>query len=319
MIFTEPNLKIAKRKEPILQSHTCKINRLIVIGGPTASGKSDVAIELAKILDGEIVNADSVQIYKGMDIGSAKPPQSVRMTVPHHLFDVATLDDPWDVKTYEVAARTKVEEIFKRGKIPIVVGGSGFYIKGLLCGVPEETPKDEKLRKILTSMDRNWLLKALQKLDPERARELHPNDTKRIVRAVEMCLLTGRPASSFKWQEKERWKALKIAIIRPSEELKKRIYQRVETMMEMGWLEETKQLAESYGYQNRILNSTLGYRELMKHLKRELSLDQAVSLIKRETYKYAKRQKTWFRGEGFVFVRPDVEEIAKQVKRWLND
>ncbi len=294
--------------------------KVLVLGGPTATGKTELSLELAKRFNGEIVNADSAQIYRGMDIGTAKPPESFFKEVPHHLFSVAECDDPWDVKRYEREALKVLEDIWERGKLPILVGGSGFYIKGVLEGVPEDVPKNEKLRKVLWDIPCEELYRWLKRLDPARAVGVHPKDKKRVVRALEICFATGMPASSFSWSGECRWDALKIALDRPREELKERIYRRVEKMMRAGWLDEVKELVEKYGWENRVLNSTLGYRELLSYLRGELSLDEAVSLIKKRTYRYSKRQRTWFKGEGFLFFdASDREGIFKRVKEWLND
>ena len=294
--------------------------KVLVLGGPTATGKTELSLELAKRFGGEIVNADSAQLYRGMDIGTAKPPKSYFDEVPHHLFSVAECDDPWDVKRYEREALEVLKDIWNRGRLPILVGGSGFYIKGVLEGVPEDVPRDEKLRKVLWNIPCERLYRWLKRLDPERAKEIHPSDKKRIVRAIEMCFTTGRPASSFKWSGECRWDALRIALDRPREELKERIYRRVEKMMQAGWLDEVKELVEKYGWENRVLNSTLGYRELLSYLRGELSLDEAVSLIKKRTYKYSKRQRTWFKGEGFLFFdASDREGVFRRVKEWLDD
>ncbi len=296
------------------------MKKVLVVGGPTATGKSDLAVELAERFSGEVVNADSVQIYKGMDIGTAKPPLDVRGKVPHHLFDVASPDDPWDVKRYEVEASRVVEDILSRGKLPIVVGGSGFYIKGLVEGVPPDLPSDRNLREKLYLLSREELYEKLRKLDPDRASEIHPNDVKRIVRALEICILTGRPASAFRWRPKPKWDVLKIALDRDREILKKRIYDRVVAMMDAGWLEEVEGLVARYGWDNRILRDTLGYRELIMHLEGELSLDEAVALIQKNTWRYSKRQRTWFRKEGFEFFdAEDKEGIFSRIEGWLSD
>ena len=297
------------------------MKKVLVIGGPTATGKSDLAVELATIFDGEVVNADSVQIYRGMDIGTAKPPLEVRKRVSHHLFDVATIDAPWDVKRYEKEAVEVVEGILGRGKLPIVVGGSGFYIDGLLYGVPEAPGSDESLRRILSKCSDGLLRFVLERVDAERASKIHPSDRKRLLRAVEIYLLTGAPPSRFEWERGlERWDTLKIALDLPRDELKERIYKRVDDMMARGWLDEVRALVKEYGMDNRLLNETLGYRELVQFLKGEVGLEEAVDRIKRATYRYSKRQRTWFKGRGFTFYDArKKQEILEAVKRWLDD
>ncbi|BAT71137.1 tRNA dimethylallyltransferase [Thermosulfidibacter takaii ABI70S6] len=295
--------------------------KVLFIGGPTATGKSDLAIELAKLFDGEIVNADSVQIYKGMDIGTAKPSKEVRGLMPHHLFDVATLDDPWTVKKYREESMKVVEDVLERGKLPIVVGGSGFYMKGLLEEVPEGIGVDERIRSMLEKLSTDTLAYILQKIDPKRAQEVHPHDKKRLGRAIEIYVLTGKPPSCFKWKGvRKDWDVFKVALDRDRRELKERIYERTERMLSLGWLDEVKELVEQYGWENRVLNETLGYRELIRFLKGELSWEEAVRLIKRNTYKYSKRQRTWFKKEGYAFyMSSEKERLISDVRRWLND
>ncbi len=296
------------------------MRKVLVIGGPTATGKSELAVDVARLFDGEVINADSVQIYRGMDIGTAKPPPEMRRVVPHHLFDVATCDDPWDVKRYEVEAVRVIEDVLSRGRLPVLVGGSGFYIEGVLCGVPPDAPSDPELRRKLLSKDKHELYRMLGELDPKRASQLHPNDVKRVVRALEICLLTGRPASSFVWSGEERWDVLRIALDRERSELKERIYRRVDRMMEMGWLEEVRRLVSLYGRDNRVLRETLGYRELVMHLEGRLSLEEAVALIKTNTWRYSKRQRRWFASRGFLFFNAeDREAVVRRVEEWLND
>ncbi len=292
--------------------------KVLVIGGPTAAGKSELAARMAEALGGEVINADSAQIYRGMDIGTAKPGRELLDLVPHHLFDVAEISDPWDVKRYEEAAKRVVEDVAARGRLPVVVGGSGFYIKGLLEGVPEVPSGDPELRRRLSAKSPLELHRMLSELDPARARELHPNDVKRVVRALEICLISGRPASFYRWSGVPRWDVLKIAVDRERGELKARIEKRVEAMLDAGWLEEVRELAETYGFDNRVLASTLGYRELLAYLKGKLGFEEAVRLIKARTWRYSKRQRRWFRGEGFrFFVNPDLSELLRVVERWL--
>ncbi len=294
--------------------------KVLVIGGPTACGKSELAVEMAELFNGEVVNADSVQIYRGLNIGAAKPGKELLERVPHHLFDVAEVSSPWDVKRYEEEAFRVILELHNRGRLPVVVGGSGFYIKGLLEGVASEAVKDEGLRRRLYSLDSEVLYKRLEEVDPERASAIHPHDKKRIVRALEIYYLTGKKPSSFGASGGERFDALKVAVVRDRDELRKRIEKRVDAMMEEGFLEEVVSLTEKYGVENRILSTTLGYRELCLYLKGELSLAEAVSLIKKRTWEYAKKQLRWFRKEGFVFFElPDGKrDVMDFVERWVN-
>ncbi|MGB9668627.1 MAG: tRNA (adenosine(37)-N6)-dimethylallyltransferase MiaA [Thermosulfidibacteraceae bacterium] len=296
--------------------------RVIFLGGPTASGKSDVAIEIAMEFPFiEIVNADSVQLYKYMDIGSAKVGHLERSIVPHHLIDVAEIDDPWDVKRYEEEALKVVDAIQQRGNIPLVVGGSGFYMFALESGVPGPIGKDEKLREKLYSMDTERLYEWLNEVDPERAREISKRDKKRIVRALELYMLTGEKPSKFKWQgTRSGWRVLKVAVTRERKELKDRITKRVYEMVERGWLEEVRYLVERCG-KTRVLTDTLGYRELLMVLDGALTIEEAVREIIKQTYKYAKRQIGWFKGKGYEFFKleEEKEKLFERIRGWLDD
>ncbi len=294
--------------------------KLLVIGGPTGSGKTDLALELAEAFDAEIINADSVQIYKEMDIGTAKPPQHIRERILHHLFDVADISFPWDVKRYETEAFKVIHQVAEKRKLPILVGGSGFYIKGLLEGVPQEAKKDAVLRDRLSFYSTEKLYRMLKEVDIERARKIHPHDRKRIIRALEIYFVTGKKPSSFGFGKEERFDALKIAIMRNREELKDRIYKRVDEMMKKGFLEEVKRLADKYGRENPVLKSTLGYRELLSYLEGEISLDDAVELIKKRTWDYAKRQISWFKKEGFEFfiISQEKEKLIETIAGWIE-
>ena len=293
--------------------------RLIVLGGPTASGKSDLAIILARLFNGEIVNADSVQLYKGMDIGSAKVPVSLRKEISHHLIDVADVSDEWDVKRYEEEALKVVRSIAEKGKIPIVVGGSGFYIEALISGVKGPVGKNERIRGELSAMSNEELYQYLLRIDPLRAGEIGRRDRKRLIRAIEIFLLTGEKPSNFKWKGvREGWDVLKIAVTREREELKRRIRDRVLKMIDAGWVRETEELLARYG-KRRILVDTLGYREIILYLEGKLTLEDAIERIVRATYDYAKRQIKWFRSKGYEFFKldEDRDRLFNRVREWL--
>lgn len=299
-----------------------KRQKILVIGGPTAVGKSDFAVSIAQEINGEIVNADSVQIYKDLNIGTAKPPQESIKKVTHHLLDVADPSEPWDAKRYEIEALKVIEEITQRGKIPIIVGGSGFYIEALLSGLEENISKDTKLREELWRMDNLTLYNKLKEVDPERAAKIHPNDKKRIIRALEIFILTGTKPSTIKWkpQTRKHWDVLKVAIVREKEELKKRIESRTAKMIEEGWLDETERLLNKYG-KIRILTSTIGYREMIKVIEGEITQEEALQIIIKKTYKYAKRQISWFKAYQYNFFIFNKEEatLKKTIEKWLHD
>ncbi|MFV1956552.1 MAG: tRNA (adenosine(37)-N6)-dimethylallyltransferase MiaA [bacterium] len=279
---------------------------LLVIGGPTGSGKSDLAMRIAGILPSEIVNADSMQIYRFLDIGTAKPDEEQRRKVPHHLLDIRDPDEAFSVGDYIKLSRKVVGEIVHRSNLPIMVGGTGLYIRGAIGGIFPGPPRNEKLRCELLALDKEdkgILYRRLKEVDPASAGRIHQGDLVRIVRALEVMELKGEPISAL--QDKHRFSdrpfRTEMICIDPDRDLLYMwIDQRVDQMMEMGFLEEVRHLAES-GF-GRDLNSMqgLGYSELMSHLNEEVSLEDAVSLIKKNTRRYAKRQMTWFRGEDNV-------------------
>ncbi len=279
---------------------------LLVIGGPTGSGKSDLAMRIAGILPAEIVNADSMQVYRFLDIGTAKPDEEQRQKVPHHLLDIRDPDETFSVGDYMELSRKVVGEIVLRSNLPIMVGGTGLYIRGAIGGIFPAPPRNEKLRSDLVALeeeDKGILYRRLKEVDPVSAGRIHQGDLVRIVRALEVMELKGEPISAL--QEKHRFSdrpfRTEMICIDPDRDLLYMwIDQRVDQMMEMGLLEEVRHLAES-GF-GRDLNSMLGlgYSELMSHLAGEISLEDAVSLIKKNTRRYAKRQLTWFRGEDNV-------------------
>jgi len=277
------------------------LSKLLVICGPTASGKSNLAVQLAQQLNGEIINADSMQVYKGMDIGTAKLPHDQRGGIPHHLIDIAEPDQLFSAADFVEAADATISDICSRGKLPIVVGGTGLYIRALLYGLVDSPSGAGEVRARLqheaSVIGNTAMLEKLRIVDPELAAQIHPNNLVRIIRGLEVYYLTGIPLSSYQQQHgfhHKRYNTLQIGIITEREELYRRIEQRVEDMLADGLLEEVRQLL-SRGY-NCDLKSmrSIGYGEICAMLSGELTLDEAVILIKRDTRRYAKRQLTWF-------------------------
>jgi len=271
--------------------------KIIVIGGPTGSGKSDLALRLAEKIGGEIVNADSMQVYRGMDIGTSKPSREELERVPHHLFSIVDPDADFSASDYRREAAAVIDDIDRRGKKAIVVGGTGLYIKALLHGLVDSPTGDPELRETFRDVPGEQLLERLREVDPETAGRLHVNDRVRIVRALEVFSQTGRPISAFRadhaFCDTPYW-ALKFAPQVERQELYRRIEARVDRMMEEGLLAEVRSLtAAGYGPQHKAMRS-IGYKELCSFLAGEISLEEAVSLIKRDTRRYAKRQLTWF-------------------------
>ncbi len=279
----------------------------MLLAGPTASGKTSLSIRLAKKLCAEIVNADSMQVYRHMDIGTAKPSASEQKEVPHHLLDAADPDEPFDAAKYLDLARPAVEDIQSRGKVPLVVGGTGLYMKVLTRGICSGPPSDPAIKEDLLREEEkvglDGLFRELARIDPQSASRIHPHDRQRVLRALEVFRICGVPLSEFQMGhrfEHTVFPAAKIFIFRDREDLYARIDQRVEQMIGQGLEDEVRRLLSmGYGPELKPMQS-LGYRQMVLHIQGRLSMDEAVTLIKRDTRRYAKRQHTWFRGDpGF--------------------
>jgi tRNA dimethylallyltransferase len=277
---------------------------ILVICGPTASGKSDLALELARKLDGEIVNADSMQLYRGMDIGTAKPSPQQRTETPHHLIDEADPDQPFSAADFAEAADRAIRDISSRGKRTIIVGGTGLYIRALLKGLVDSPGDTVVIRQELQTEARERgnqaMLEELHQVDPELAERIHPNNLVRILRALEVFRLTGIPLSRYQQEHGfsgQRYQSLQIGICVERMLLYSRIDQRVNRMLEQGLLQEVRQLLNTgYGPESKAMRA-IGYKEMTAYLAGEYSLDEAIRLIKRNTRHYAKRQLTWFNAD----------------------
>lgn len=278
--------------------------KILVIGGPTGSGKSDLAVRLAEQVGGEIVNADSMQIYRGMDIGTAKPSAEERARVPHHLLDIISPEQNFTASDFRREAAAAIADINSRGMKPIVVGGTGLYIRALLEGLVDSPTGDPELRKQFAEVPGEELLQRLFLVDPETASRLHQNDRVRITRALEVFSQTGRPISAFRSEHAfsgAYYDALKMAIKVERQELYGRIDRRVEQMLRDGLVEEVRSLvASGYNLEMKSMRS-IGYKEIFAHLAGEITLDEAVTLIKRDSRRYAKRQMTWFNKENEIY------------------
>ena len=281
--------------------------KLLVIAGPTAVGKSSFALDVAESLDGELINADSVQLYRGLDVGTAKPSEEDRERVPHHLFDVLDPDQESNVADYIEMAEQAIAEVASRGRLPILVGGTGMYIRILVHGIFEAPPPDEKLREKYRDMaeekGRAHVHAKLAEVDPELAERVHPNDLVRVSRGLEIYEQTGKPLSVHQREhrfKKPNYDALKIALLRPREELYERINQRAEQMIERGLVDEYEALIER-GYDRRLEPlQSLGYRQVGEHIFEGVEIDAAVRQMKSQTRRYAKQQIGWFRNEPNV-------------------
>lgn len=277
-------------------------NQVLIIVGPTAVGKTNLALSLARQIQNiEIISADSRQVYKFMNIGTAKPRPEELSTVPHHFIDIKYPDEYYSAGKYGREARQKIEELFRQKKIPIVVGGSGLYIRALVDGFFEKTVFDQqvksRLKAEIQTQGLNALHERLKQVDPVSAEKLHPNDKHRIVRALEVYELTGTPLSEFQDQEssKANFDPLFVGLTRDRKQLYQIIEQRVDLMLDEGLVEEVIQL-KKMGYHSG-LNSmqTVGYREVFDYLDQKLDFNEMVQLIKQRSRNYAKRQMTWFR------------------------
>jgi tRNA dimethylallyltransferase len=275
---------------------------LVVIAGPTGSGKSSLALAIAETFHGEIVNCDSLQLYRGMDIGTAKTPEPERHGIPHHLFDILSPDELYTAGDYSRHARAVLGEIISREKLPVVVGGTGFYLHALLDGLFPGPSRSEELRARLMKR-KAPLHKLLARLDPERARQIHPNDTKKLIRALEICILlknTTTSAFASGAEALEDFRPLKIGLDPPREELIERLAGRCVQMFERGLVDEVRHLlACGYAPSSKAFES-IGYRETILFLEGKLTLEQAIRGVQISTRQYAKRQRTWFRRESGV-------------------
>ncbi len=276
-----------------------EIGAPIFIAGPTAVGKSEIALALAEKVGGEIISVDSMQVYRGLDIGTAKPSAAERARVPHHLIDVVELHEPFDAAKFVELANQAVKEIQTRGHVPIFCGGTGLYFKALLEGLGTAPPSDAKLRAELEAAPLPELLRELEQRDPVTFGKIDRQNPRRVVRAVEVIRLTGKPFS----EQRAEWKAdsgkrkaeIIFALTRKPEEVHRRIAVRVDEMFRRGLVEETRRLLDHGLAQNKTAMQAIGYRQVVEHLRGERSLPATVELVKIKTRQYAKRQMTWLR------------------------
>lgn len=298
----------------------------IFLIGPTAVGKTEVAILFAKKLNTEILSADSMQVYKGMDIGTAKPSKDQRKIIKHHMIDVIEPTEDFSVGDYLRMARKIIEELSVRGKIPLIVGGTGLYVKALTRGLFEGPRRDREFRQMMETEEeihgKGYLHKRLKEIDPVAALKIHPSDLRRIIRALEVYHLEKRSITELQVGKTKSspYRPIKIGLMRERSELYRRIEERVDRMVSMGLEEEVNALIEKGCHEGLTSMQGLGYRHFLRYLKREYSHDEAVRLLKRDTKRYAKRQFTWFRKEvGIVWVDvtgyTDPEEILGLLKK----
>jgi tRNA dimethylallyltransferase len=304
---------------------------LVVVAGPTASGKSALALHLARVFGGEIVNCDSLQLYRGLDIGTAKTPPAERAGVPHHLIDVL---DPTAVSTagdYARAARAVLRELAARATLPVVAGGTGFYLRALLEGLAEGPQRDEPLRQRLAAMEARHagrLHRFLRRLDPATAAAIHPNDAQKTLRAVEICLLSRAPATALFRQGREPlagFRPLKLVLNPERAALHARIAARTRALFAAGLVEEIRALLAQGVPPGAKPFESIGYREALAHIQGRLTLAEALEATTIATRQYAKRQLTWFRREpGVTWVdgfgdEPQIQRNVTEITRsFLN-
>jgi tRNA dimethylallyltransferase len=300
-----------------------KEKKIIIIAGPTASGKTDLALYLAQKFNGEIICADSRTIYKKMNIGTAKPSFEERLKIPHYLIDFLEPDQEFTVAEFKEKALVLIEQIFKKYKIPFLVGGTGLYLQAVVenLDIPP-VPPDKKLRKQLEKeiqkkgLETLW--KKLIKLDPQAADFVQKENPRRVIRALEVCLKTKKPFSLLRKKGTPLFNSLSIGPSFNKQELKKRIDQRVEKMISQGLVKEIQELIKQYPLSSPGFNS-IGYQEIISYLQGEISLTEAITLIKKNTYQYARRQMTWFKKDKKINWVKNYTEAEKLIKDFLKD
>jgi len=276
--------------------------RPIFLAGPTAVGKSAIALALAEKTGGEIITVDSMQVYRGLDIGTAKPTTDERKKIPHHLLDVCELNEAFDAAQFIRLAQKAVAEIQSRGRTPIFCGGTGLYFKAFLDGLGEAPPADEKLRAELEAAPFAALLDELRERDPAAYEKIDKQNPRRVIRAVEVIRLTGKKFS----EQRAEWKTQNsksktqnyLCFTRSADDLHRRINARVDEMFRLGLVNETRELLQRGLAENKFAMQAIGYRQVVEHLRGERDLAATVELVKIRTRQYAKRQLTWFRRHG---------------------
>jgi tRNA dimethylallyltransferase len=291
--------------------------KLVAVVGPTSTGKSGLALELAEKFGGEVLSADSVQVYRGFDIGTAKPSPEERRKIPHHLIDILAPEEDYSAASFRNQADLIIHRLQEKGKAIFVVGGTGLYLKvlsrGLFHGPGGDPLLRDSLRRKAEGEAEGYLHRELEKVDPEAASRLHPHDTFRIIRALEVYHHSRKPLSQFHKDHGFRespYEILKIGLSSDREELYRRIESRVDSMMEKGWLKEVQELLDR-GISSRVKPmQSLGYKRLISFLAGEMDWARAVHLIKQDTRRYAKRQITWFKAD------PDIHWFPARVENY---
>jgi len=291
--------------------------KVIIIGGPTATGKTEVGFIIAKKVKGEIISADSRLFYKEITIGTDKPPEWMREEVPHYFIDIISIKEEFNVYQFSKDAFLKTEEILKRNKIPIIVGGSGLYLRSLTKGlfsIPDEMrEKQKEIRNELEREKTDVLYEKLKKIDAEISKKIHPSDRRRIRRALEVFYLTGKKMSQLQ-KEKGEYSIEKLGniyyfiLIRDREEIYRRVEERIEKMLKCGWEGEIRELLEK-GYKKYLMEKApIGYREIIEYIEGKIPYEEMVRLIKKKTKDLVKRQITWFKKENGLWINVEGEK-----------
>lgn len=309
-------------KNSLGASNGVKKNKIVVVLGPTASGKSELAIRLAKCFSGEIVSADSRQVYRGMTIGTAKSSKKDLGMIRHHLVDIKNPNQNYTVSQYKKDSLRAICGIIKKGKLPILAGGTGLYIDVLTKNleIPNVQPNAKLRKKLEEELARDGLKALYEKLvtlDPEAAYIVDHHNPRRVIRALEIVLQTNKPLSAQRKKGEEPFDSLFIGISLPSLELKERIFRRVDMMIQDGLVEEVEALVKKYG-PNQTAFDAIGYREIIRYSQDATSLDTAIQIIKRNTWHYAKRQMTWFKRDANTNWVSDYAEAEKLVREFLR-
>ncbi|NFG24226.1 tRNA (adenosine(37)-N6)-dimethylallyltransferase MiaA [Clostridium botulinum] len=299
--------------------------KILVLGGPTAVGKTELSIKLAEKLNGEIISADSMQIYKKMDIGSAKVTKEEMRDINHHMIDIVSPEEEFSVADFKNIGEKAIKEIIANEKLPMIVGGTGLYINSLTCNVTfTESEKDDEYRTYLESLaeanGNNYVHEMLKEIDEISYRDIHPNNRKRVIRALEVFKISGKPFSSYNVGDdfyKTDYDVFYYVLTMDREKLYNRINKRVDIMIENGLIDECIEL-KKLGYTSSMQSMQgIGYKEILYYLDKKISLDEAVNLIKQGSRNYAKRQLTWFRRDPrCTFLDKDVlsdEEILSKI------
>lgn len=300
--------------------------RLLIIAGPTAVGKTGIGIILAKKLNGEIISADSMQIYKNMNIGTAKPDLEERQGITHHLIDIINPDEKFSVAEFQKLARNIIDNLVSsNGKLPIVVGGTGLYINSIIYNMDfAQSISNWELRKTLQkeakNMGNEYVYNKLKKINPEVASKIHPNNIKRVIRAIEIYHETGKQIGDFKKDItlNDKYDFYFVGLTRNRKELYDRINIRVDIMIEQGLIEEVKKLLNLGYSKNLVAFQGLGYKEIIRYLEGEYDLNEAIRILKRDTRRYAKRQLTWFRRYSDIINWYNISDYSDD-KDLIND